>query len=87
MPDQNGQVRVVKVKTKTGMFIRPVSKLVTLLECDKAPDSVVTSDNKVMSSPAKAQPPETKESESSKNSDLVRTRTGRLIKPKKLMNL
>jgi len=34
-PDARGQVRVVKLKTKTGILERPVSKICLVLECDE----------------------------------------------------
>ena len=88
MPDSQGQVRVVKVRTKSGMFVRPVSKLITLLECDQAPATVVTSHSKATSPPVQTLQPVTKKVESSRNHDLVRTnRSGRVVKPKKVLNL
>ena len=88
MPDSQGQVRVVKVRTKSGMFVRPVSKLITLFECDQAPATVVTSHSKATSPPVQTLQPVTKKVESSRNHDLVRTtRSGRVVKPKKVLNL
>ena len=36
MPDKNGFVRRVRLQTKTSTLVRPISKLIMLLECDDA---------------------------------------------------
>ena len=76
MPDDQGQVRSIQVKTKTGVYIRPISKVIMLLECDDAPANPVTSRDKS----DQLQHEET-------NSDTILTRVGRQVKPRERLDL
>ena len=43
LPGPDGTVRVVRVRTKTGTFIRPVGKLCLLVEAEKPKEEAATS--------------------------------------------
>ncbi|XP_072043045.1 uncharacterized protein [Amphiura filiformis] len=92
-PNRDGFIRRVRVKTKNSILTRPVDKLCLLLEAD-IPDqetTVVASSSKEKSTPSQVQTPaDTSTSAANVNSDQIdktRTRSGRPVKPRKLLDL
>jgi hypothetical protein len=88
MPDKQGPVRQVHLKTKTGTLIRPVAKLCLLLEADTPEQEISCSAPKHDEETAKDQGQlQSETTKNTKNSNQIQTSSGRLVKPRKRLDL